>query len=342
MTRLMQTIRSILGGQVLTEGFKGLDEKAWFAVWSNNFKDREDEIFTEKAHDRYVARIEAKLVPLPELWVGHIKGSRIGQASAVWREGHMMVACGLYDETPQAKEAAKNLKRGGNFTMSHGFRYPYWAKKDGVYHDYTTFEISILPTGMEANKFTAFEEVITMPLTEELEKHLSTVMPGHVDKIKELANQVKKSGEDLEQFIEYKNFSDATPETPESKDSKSEADAAVSALLLDVLQTQADSGEKAVERAQAVDNMAKSMKELKEFFTKSVADLTAKVDAALEAVNAKKDELQQQIDEKPQRVDDAQKNVVDDADAQKAAADQVVFEGDPAMMGADKPPQPQS
>ena len=52
-------------------------EWRWLSAYSNNFKDRDGEIFTEAAHKEFV-RAADKLNRYPELWVWHTPGSRIG------------------------------------------------------------------------------------------------------------------------------------------------------------------------------------------------------------------------------------------------------------------------
>jgi hypothetical protein len=46
--------------------FKALGDGYWFASYSNNFEDVDKEILSLDAHDRYLARVHAGLVPLPE------------------------------------------------------------------------------------------------------------------------------------------------------------------------------------------------------------------------------------------------------------------------------------
>jgi len=48
----------------------------WVATYTNNFQDRDGEIISEKALDGYLERVSLGLVPMPELWVGHVKGTR--------------------------------------------------------------------------------------------------------------------------------------------------------------------------------------------------------------------------------------------------------------------------
>lgn len=120
----------------------------WLSAYSNNFKDNDDEIFTEAAHKEFV-RAAYKLNRLPELWVWHTPGSRIGQCDFLDMSDGFIVASGTYDEpeTMGPKVAAKAAELG----VSHGFQYPADTKENGVFHRYFDFEISVLPQRRAAN-----------------------------------------------------------------------------------------------------------------------------------------------------------------------------------------------
>lgn len=141
--------------------FKALGGGKWFAAFTNNFEDRQAEIISALAHKRYVARVQSGAVPLPELWIKHKAGSRIGEALWVGRTDHFTYAIGKFDDTPAGRAMERSAKNAapGEITLSHGFHYPDWAKKGGVYEDYNTFEISLLEAGDEANPYTAFTAI---------------------------------------------------------------------------------------------------------------------------------------------------------------------------------------
>lgn len=138
--------------------FKGLDNRRyWIAKYTNNFKDRENEYFTDAAHDDYVNKVTDGTYPMPELWTYHTRNTRHGVAERVWKSGGFVFALGSFDDTPEAQKAYAFYRRNrGKIKLSHGFYYPSSAKKDGVYHQYRTFEISTLPAGVEANPYTDF------------------------------------------------------------------------------------------------------------------------------------------------------------------------------------------
>lgn len=319
----------------LTSGFKAISESAWIAVYTNNFKDLEGEIITADAHDRYIQRVEKGFTPPPELWVWHMPGTRVGEAKGVWRQGHIVCAYGSFDATPAGKKAAQFFAKGGNYEMSHGFTFPQWGFKEGIYHDYNTFEISVLPTGRAANSFTAFEEVLTMPMTKEREDFLRRVLSDDADSIikafndaESAADSAAKSG--LEFKEKHSDYADLTEETTEAaKDNAT--DAAFAQLLTDLANTTA-------ELAQDVDNGTKAMSNI----ATEQAALRADMTKALDRLNKLADALQAKLNEAPKSVTGSTHNIVTEEEAEKIEAEKKAaeFEGDPHMLGGDrKPPQ---
>jgi hypothetical protein len=146
--------------------FKTADGKmAWVARHTGKWIDREKEILAERAHDAYVARVQAGKVSPPELWMWHAEGTKHGQAVTVWKSGGFVLAAGFFDDTEAGKSAFKYYqKNAGKIKLSHMFHYPSVAKIDGVYHEYNTIEITTLPDGAEAFPYTTFEEIPTMAL----------------------------------------------------------------------------------------------------------------------------------------------------------------------------------
>lgn len=157
--------------------FKVLDDGRFVAVWSNNTRDLQDEVFTEKAIDAYVSRVKAGMVPLPVLTHWHVVkfdkagaldrtgGAVYGEAEWVDRIGHFLVAVGKFHDSPRGRAALKAFKNAapGEYTMSHGFfTRPDKKDKNGLIHAFNTFEISTLPAGFEANPLTSFLAVKEM------------------------------------------------------------------------------------------------------------------------------------------------------------------------------------
>jgi len=151
-------------------------KKYWLSRHTGKFKDREEEIIANKAHDEYVERVQKGLVPMPELWTWHTKGTRQGEAFFVWKSGGFTLALGTFDDTPVAEHAFKFYEKNrGKIKLSHMFNYPTSAKQNGVYYAYNTVEITTLPDGAEAFPYTSFEEILPMTLTEQQREFIKGV-----------------------------------------------------------------------------------------------------------------------------------------------------------------------
>lgn len=146
--------------------FKGKDgQYFWLARHTGKYVDREDEIIADHAHEEFVTRVQKGLVPMPELWTWHKKGTAHGQADFVWKAGGFVCALGHFTGTPEQQErAAKWYNEHPDTKLSHMFKYPKEGKRGKVYHAYNTVEITTLPDGAEAFPYTTFEE-FTMPFT---------------------------------------------------------------------------------------------------------------------------------------------------------------------------------
>lgn len=127
----------------------------YVAVATNRYQDKEGEIFSAASHEEYVEWAN-RTKRLPELWIWHKKGSRLGVADAVAydRDSGFRVSTGLFDLGREG--AAEALAAMDGVAMSHGYSYDLKDLRDGVYHRYRTFEESVLPAKHAANAGTAF------------------------------------------------------------------------------------------------------------------------------------------------------------------------------------------
>lgn len=139
------------------QGFK-IKGNTWVGYWSNNARDKENEVFPTVAIDNYINAVRAGTFAYPELWLAHIPGTRHGVAKHVGRIDNVVYAIGEFDSTASAKELRKVYKRFPNWKMSHGFYYIDRLKINGIYLWFKTYEISSLPAGLEANDATEFSE----------------------------------------------------------------------------------------------------------------------------------------------------------------------------------------
>lgn len=185
----------------------------WLAVYSNNFVDRDGEVFTEDSHKEYIDWVD-RTGRYPELWLWHTPGSKVGKADVLDYQDGLAIASGTFD--PSASDVALRLMQSKGLGVSHGYRY----EKEhlggaGDYRQYRTFEISPLPLTKAANEGTLFlsEGEISMELTKEKRAFLVTQMgEDRVARIESnlgtLSKELKESG------VAWKDFSESVAETP--------------------------------------------------------------------------------------------------------------------------------
>ncbi|MDD3787019.1 MAG: hypothetical protein PHQ87_15845, partial [Hydrogenophaga sp.] len=213
-------------------GFKALPHGRWVAWWSNNFEDRQKEWFPEHAIDAYVARLDAGAIPQPELWLWH-EPVVLGQAEWTERIGHLVVSVGHFASSDVGVRACAYFSSTDDeYAMSHCYLFPPKAFKDGQYHAFNTFEITVLPPHAAANPYTAFEsvyeEVGKMALTEEKKALLDRVLGKELaDSIVAGADQRSKELEAL--GVRFKDFGGAEDSTGKGGEAETPAAAATPA-----------------------------------------------------------------------------------------------------------------
>lgn len=194
--------------------YKGADGRdRWLAVYSNNFYDRDGEVFTEDAHKEYIDWVD-RSGRYPELWLWHTPGSKVGKADVLDYQDGLAIASGTFD--PSASDVAVRLMQSKGLGVSHGYRYEKERLGGaGDYRQYRTFEISPLPLTKAANEGTLFlsEGEIEMELTKEKRAFLVGQMgEDRVARIESnlgtLSKELKESG------VAWKDFSESVAETP--------------------------------------------------------------------------------------------------------------------------------
>jgi len=305
-------------GAEALETFKALGNGYWYAAYSGNYRDREGEYISEKAHQRYLSRVYKGLVDLPELWFMHSKGTRHGKALLVWWQGHSMFAVGKFDDNAigRAMEKAYTDAEPGRFTLSHGFYYPEWAKKGDTWEDYNTFEITVIDTkhGQAAYPYTEFwavnreQEIKQMALNKRVREALLENVPEDiVAEIEARADKQVDGDKGLEELeTSYKDFV-APDEELEQEDKEDEAaDKALPGegeALGFILEEQLAQAEK-IDRLTAVAQGTLT----------ALNKITGERDEALKELAAIKAD-------KPRRVADAEPSNVDEDTAAKANED---------------------
>ena len=210
LARIWDGIQERLGNKSELIGFKVIGD-FWFSRWSNSFEDRDGEWFAEKAHDDFIDRLRMGAVPMPELWVEHIPGTRIGQAKVVSRVGHFVVAAGTFDNTTLGNKAKAYYQKHPMKGVSHGFQYDPKQYVDRVFHQYNSFEFSPLRRKTPSNPWTTFREVIAMKLTEKDLSILNEMFGEDVVK-SEILEKTEQASKALEEAnVRFKDFV-ASPE----------------------------------------------------------------------------------------------------------------------------------
>lgn len=291
-----------LGFEVL----KGKDNKFyWHAAYTNNLEDLDGEILSAKAHTKYINRLDMGLVPMPTLRIWHIKGTDHGQADTAWYTGSedgstpgVVHAVGHFYDTDIAKKAIAYY-RNHPTRNSHGFISPTWAFKEGIYHDYNTFEISTLPPHAAANPFTSFEEIKEMTLTDEKRKHLEEMgLADSIPTFEAVDNGVKEVAKETDAiFKSHGDFADTTKPAEEQKPVV--PDANVKALLNDVIASQGE----------FVTLSKQQLETVKQLISKN-----ASLENKIKAFEGELNDVRKQINLKPSRASESSGTIVKETD----------------------------
>lgn len=266
--------------------------RRWLAIYSNNFEDREGEIFSEKGFDRYVARLDTGVVPMPRLRAWHVPGSEYGTADWVDRIGHFFVASGTYDDSDAGRAgAAYDEKHWKEYGVSHGLLYRASYKQvvggRAVYTDWNTFEISPLPYRRAANDLTAFAVDVAQEdalkeaeMDQEKRKHL--VEKFGEDYVVRLETLTEQRGKEMETLRAYKDFVHPDGDNAEVEAHKEALDTANEAFkdLLPALVE--DAGEAVSASVKAVEAIQQQTKDFEAF----KAAMEQRVDALVKDIEA--------------------------------------------------------
>lgn len=132
--------------------FKGGDGLRFFAIVSNNFRDKSNELIPEVVHKEYVAWADQAEI-YPELWLWHTPGTKFGQIDWLECNNGVLIASGLIDKDKEY--IVENLETiGGELGISHGMKC--LIDKSGIISMYRTFEVSVLPRDAAAVPATDF------------------------------------------------------------------------------------------------------------------------------------------------------------------------------------------
>lgn len=185
----------------------------WLSIHTNNFRDRDGEVFPESAHKEFVALAD-RLQRYPELWFWHTPGSRMGFADFVDEADGFVLASGPFDQWAiDAGIPAKLQRDQDRFGTSHGYTYPEDAKEaDGTINRYFTFEVSVLPKERAANPWMPLADIMAKEGTMSFRPEKKAVLAEYLgtDKTDALERGLENLSKELEAAgIDWKDVTDA-------------------------------------------------------------------------------------------------------------------------------------
>jgi hypothetical protein len=132
----------------------------WLARYSNNLKDREEEIISSESHRNFAALVKEGYIDPPELWFWHRPEWKWGTGvGAMYDDNGFAVAYGTVDKGCEDMAEAIMALPDNELLVSHGM--PVWSvsydeEEEGVIVEHVTREVSPLPHWAAANLYTGF------------------------------------------------------------------------------------------------------------------------------------------------------------------------------------------
>jgi len=248
----------------------------WISTVSNQFRDREGEIFSEDAHKEFVNYLD-ETGNYPDLWAWH-EPLKWGQCDFAEYTHGFLVMSGTIDEG--FEDVAEKMAESDEIAVSHGYHYRGKDLVDGVYQRYRMFEVSPLPFERAANMWTSFEtisqEVKEMRADKRsfLEKYFGAERVAAAE-----GNWAELEKELKDQGVAYKENGDAAAAEEPAEKETAPAEAKVE-VENKVYQLDEDT-------TKAVKTMAEKLPEIIERLEKLEKDDDAKIADALEAAKEK-------------------------------------------------------
>jgi len=177
--------------------FKDADGRyRWVAISSNSYRDRDQEIVSQKALEADVeyADRSKEYGPL-RFW--HVPGWDLGSCDFNMMHGRMLIESGTFKSEPVGAAVAQAQK---SYQLSIGFTHPRNEPNEGVYYHIRRFERSLVPSGRAANPFTSLSVMKeTNMLTAEKEAQLRKLLgdPDLLDSVLSGAAAAQKQADDL-------------------------------------------------------------------------------------------------------------------------------------------------
>lgn len=201
----------------------------WLGVYSNKFRDDDNpaEILAEKAHLKFIERVESGDLDYPDLYVWHIQ-SPIGKTDTLaYDDSGFSITSGTIDED----FAIALEKSEEDWAMSHGMPAEHIRRdKDDptIIVEYISTEVSVLPRWAAANKMTRFsilkEEEPMAIIPDEKRQHISKLLGEELTLKLEsgLLNESEKAIADGIEFKEEQQEEAVTEDAAETEETVEE------------------------------------------------------------------------------------------------------------------------
>lgn len=307
----------------------------WIGIYSNSFRDDDlvPEILESKGHIDFVKGVDAGKYPLPELWVWHVPEWKLGEATVVAydevEDGIVFAIAGGDIDKDKFGIAKAIAESGVDWRMSHTFMTNQRNDMDNSYPEWVVHEVSLLPSGKEANPLTRFgllsEDNMINPNKRSEMQALLGVTAEDLDLLERTNIGVSEMAKDEREFKAKSEEAEveAVAETVEAQESKEEAEvvdevveAEVEAVVEEEVETEeVEAEEEAVEETEEeTTEEAPDMTALDSMFAQ-MGDLFKAMDERLEEIATSVKELSDSVDE---RVEEATKELREKQEEQKA------------------------
>lgn len=310
-------------------------EYRFVTTYSNNIRDDDNppEIISSKSHERFEELVDKGKVPLPEVWLWHMKELVIGQTDVIAydKENGVAIAAGHFfkESTPIAEKIYENQDQWG---VSHGMPVNSIVrnKEDStIIEQHITKEISPLPKYAAANPwadFTILKEN-DMTISDKKKGDLKNfgISSEMLENIQSRSKNISDTADELK--LERKEADAETPaeETPVDKvsaeETPAEAPAETPAKEEEAPKEKAEpttvfSKEQTVELAEAFKTLSENIVEtVMESVKKELAPITEKLDAKEKSLD---EEFKSRLETTPKHslaaliFGDAQKSATED------------------------------
>jgi hypothetical protein len=305
-------------------GIKAYEDSAggkYIVLWTSNaFEDKEKEIFSTKAWEKYIDRRDESGVQ-DRVWFWHLKGTDF--ATIVWQDvvGRFLLEVAKVDDTKYGNKMFEAICHPERFPdllpqgwgTSHGYMYRIGDKQGGVYDFVEKFETTVLPAHRSCNVYggvkTAKEVLMATKNKKEKADGLASLIgdedaqailrdaEAETDRLERKGVKHKEAPVEAEEEVETEAEEEVETEAEEEVEASApKDDSAVYELELDDTVV----AEIATKVAASKEFEASIVRVVKAALAKSVKELKSSILA--EAVAAAKEATEDSVDDHKERI----------------------------------------